>query len=137
MGNKAIRPVPTLSTDGWVTDPNQMLPRILLNYVRCNPHQTILFYGNVMSMQETIHKSGNDPDILQGNVQNDLNRILSNYFGANNFTLNVQVLQADDVGLNIEISFAVTVDGRRYDLLNTLLSTNNSYMNNVDAIHVV
>ena len=131
-----IKPVPTLDTVGWVTDPNIMLPRILLYYVKSNPHQTLVYFNYVVSMQSAMAHSGDSEFELTNRIDKDLNMVFNHYF-PDSANITVDVKTYDESKINIEISVTVKVGGKTYTLLNALRSTDNRYRQVVEYIDVV
>jgi len=61
----AQRCVPTLSTDGWVTDPVIMFDRAFADFMTSNYSQSNEFHGAIASLPWVIQKTTGDPTALK------------------------------------------------------------------------
>lgn len=59
------RCVPTLSTDGWVTDPVIMFDRAFADFMTSNYSQSKEFHGAIASLPWVIQKTTGDPTALK------------------------------------------------------------------------
>lgn len=71
----ATRPVPTLSTKGWVGDFTEKVDFLLAHFFLCDYNQTYFYPDNVTSLVRIIEKRGS---FIEGAVS-DINDLLSKY----------------------------------------------------------
>jgi hypothetical protein len=72
--------VPTLSEDGWVTDPGKMLDYLFSYYILTDAQQTIVFRDSIISLPATYHLYINDPDGLAEAIRSDFSKLLDRHF---------------------------------------------------------
>lgn len=125
--------MPTLSTDGWVTEPKKRLDRIIAYYLASNPSQTLLFKGRVRSLQNAIREAGNNYDVLSTIIRNDLSSILGNNFPEGN-TVDVTYNEISTNGqINVNILANVKDNGIVYDLSAAVNDINSIFVKTTNA----
>jgi hypothetical protein len=94
MGN--IIPVPTLSANAWVKDPNGKIDFLLAHFYESEKSQTAVYGDNVASLQYIVQKYGSDITALVNNIKLGLEKYLARYYD----TVVVEVT-SDDTSANI------------------------------------
>lgn len=74
------RCVPTLSTDGWVTDPVIMFDRAFADFMTSNYSQSMEFHGAIASLPWVIQKTTGDPIGLKNVAKRVLEDHLADMF---------------------------------------------------------
>lgn len=112
MQNFPVIPVPTLSTQGWVTDPSTKFDKLLADFFLADHNQTYLYKGNVKSLQGLIEKHGTS---IQGLIE-ELNMTLKIYLERYYDIVEVSVLPANDMYLDpvgrMELKISIGVNDR-------------------------
>lgn len=112
--------MPTLSTRGWLSTPELIIDEVLSNYLAANPSQTLLFSGNVVSLQYAIYKTNNDGNQLATRVKADLDKLYGQY----SKQVEIEVNYTEDYGkINISISGTVNINGKNYDIQQSVSDT--------------
>jgi len=76
--------LPTLSTDGWVSDFGKMLDYLFSYYVLTDINQTYVFKGELKSISEAYYLYMHEPTNLANKIESDFNFMLSQYFTDSN-----------------------------------------------------
>lgn len=112
MQSFPVTPVPTLSTQGWVTDPSTKFDKLLADFFLADNNQTYLYKGNVNSLQSIIAKNGNRIQGLIEDLQVSLRVYLERYYDL----VEVSVAPANDIYLDpvarMELSITIGVNDR-------------------------
>lgn len=121
--------LPTLDTDGWVSDPNQKANR-LMGYFFCSDYtQTNAHLGKVQSLPWIIKNNQRNYMDLGDAVRRALYTLFSNYFDS--VECNVRVVQitnalGDTAKYDIQVNMTYTQDGQTYNLAKSLSIVNNT-----------
>lgn len=75
-----IRPVPTLSSKGYIYTAEEKIDHLLAYALLSNASQTSLFRGEISSLQELIQRTQGDRISLQSQADMMFNRYFSRYF---------------------------------------------------------
>lgn len=78
----AVTPVPTLSTQGWVTDPSMKFDKLLADFFLADHNQSYIYKGSIVTLQGLIEKNGNRINSLIGELQRSLTSYLERYYTA-------------------------------------------------------
>lgn len=125
--------MPTLSTRGWLSTPELIIDEVLSNYLAANPSQTLLFSGNVVSLQYAVYKTNNDGNQLANRVKSDLEKMYKDYSD----NVDVSVTFKDDYGkINIIISGTVEIENKNYDINQVVTDTDSMFAKNNNAIRL-
>lgn len=107
-----VTPVPTMSTQGWVTDPSTKFDKLLADFFLADHNQTYLYKGNVKSLQGLIAKHGN---YIQGLIE-ELQVTLKTYMERYYDIVEVSVTPANDMYLDpvarMELKISIGVNDR-------------------------
>lgn len=80
MATSDLRPVPSLSSDGWVTDIVAKSDYLLAHFFASEITQTHFFPNNVHSLTNLVQLYNDDPIELGSKVRDSLDRYLRAYF---------------------------------------------------------
>ena len=112
MATFPVTPVPTMSTQGWVTDPSTKFDKLLADFFLADHNQTYLYKGNVKSLQGLIAKHGSH---IQGLIE-DLQVTLKVYMERYYDIAEVSVAPANDMYLDpvarMELKISIGVNDR-------------------------
>ena len=107
-----VTPVPTMSTQGWVTDPSTKFDKLLSDFFLADHNQTYLYKGNVKSLQGLIEKHGTHIQSLIEELQVTLRTYMERYYDI----VEVSVLPANDMYLDptarMELKISIGVNDR-------------------------
>lgn len=126
-------PVPTLSQDGWVTDPNLKGDYLLSHFFLSEFSQTQLYIGNVASLPYLIQKNQGNNNSLQSDAEETLRNYFSRYFTQ----VDVQVIiNQDTTNVNkSQFNFYVSYNdsfGQRLSLGKAVDTVNSTITNIID-----
>jgi hypothetical protein len=107
-----IRPVPTLSSKGYVYTTEEKVDHLLAYALLSNASQTPMFRGQIMSFQELIQRTQGDRIALQSQADTAFNNYFSRYF--DDVSTEIAVLDDPDDGrkLRLRIYISVRDNGR-------------------------
>lgn len=107
-----VTPVPTLSTQGWVTDPSTKFDKLLADFFLADHNQTYLYKGNVKSLQGLIAKHGTSIQGLIEELQVTLKTYMERYYDL----AEVSVTPANDMYLDpvarMELKISIGVNDK-------------------------
>ena len=87
-----VTPVPTMSTQGWVTDPALKFDKLLADFFLADHNQSYVYAGSIKTLQGLIELHGTHIGPLIG----DLNESLKNYLERYYDMVEVSVKSAND-----------------------------------------
>lgn len=112
MKSFPVTPVPTMSTQGWVTDPSTKFDKLLADFFLADHNQTYLYKGNVKSLQGLIAKHGTRIQGLIEELQVTLKVYMQRYYDI----AEVSVTPANDLYLDptarMELKISIGVNDR-------------------------
>lgn len=76
----AVKPLATLSTDGWLTDPKMIGARLISNYILTNKSQSLVYRDKIRSLPQRYFEYGKDPDGFAEIVKSDVNYLMRRHF---------------------------------------------------------
>lgn len=118
--------MPTLDSSGWVSDPPNIVNRILTNFFVANHSQTVVHWGKVYSLPFIIAENAEDDVGLKEDIKTALSTMLRGYF--TNVTVDIDVVPFNDADQrrNVIIDVLVNVNDATYSLgkLLTLVKDN-------------
>ena len=125
MGTK----IPTLSPDGWVGDIAKKADYVLSWFFEANYSQSVIFRGNVSSLQYLIQQHGSEPVLLVSSIKQALDRLLERYFDS--FSVEVKEQDVEDSDkYGVLVNATVTENGVSH-LLGKLVSVQSSKINKI------
>lgn len=124
---------PSMSSQGWVTEPADYIDRLFAYYTASNYHQTLYFKGQVHSMQKAIFECGTNMEALASKMQADLTAIYSRSF-PESVRAEVTIDETrgaweDQSQVNFFISLSVKHNGRTLDLQKIVSTTDSVFTN--------
>jgi hypothetical protein len=131
-----VTPVPTLSTQGWVTDPSTKFDKLLSDFFLADHNQTYIYKGSVRSLQGLIEKHGSS---IQGLIE-DLTSSLKVYLERYYDLVEISILPANDVYLDprarmeLKISIGVNDKGTQAQY-SKLLQAKDSAMQSISNLN--
>lgn len=132
---------PSLDSKGWITDPNEYLVRLFTYYVASNYSQSLLFKGNILSMQKAIQQFGPNMEGLASRMQSDLTSIFGRSFGGDNVMVEVVVDEStgdwqQTAKINLLISATVKYRGTNYELRKSIANTDSIFTKFTNAVGI-
>ena len=107
-----IRPMPTLSSKGYIYTPEEIIDHALAYALLSNASQSPMFRGSITSLQELIQRTQGDRIALQGQADTMFNSYFSRYF--DDVSTEVAVLDDPDDGRKLRLRIYISVrDGAR------------------------
>ena len=73
-------PVPSLSLNGWVSNPREALDLLVSYFFLTNASQSNIYRGEVSSAQEIIQRNANDTQAAASELGVALNRLLRKHY---------------------------------------------------------
>lgn len=119
-------PVPTMSTQGWVFDPNTRFDYLLSHFFESDYNQTQLYKGGVTSLPRILEKHGNHIAGVCYGLEQELTSYLQRYYTA----VEVTVIVDGDTTVNpqsqitLDIRVGVNEDGLHKDYVAKIFSEN-------------
>lgn len=110
--------IPTMSSIGWVSTIEEKGDRAVSYFLTSEYSQSVLYYGNISSLQWLVKTYGHDPIILEREVSEALDGLMARYF-ENRSVTEVRVLEdsSDTPGkLTIQFSCIVREGNREYSI---------------------
>lgn len=112
-----VAAVPSLSTDGWVTDIRKKADLVMAHYFASDYSQSNVFLSKITSLAYQVQREGHNTFELKRLIESDLQQYLGRYF--DNVQIDVRIEDEDASGTNrYNIVFDATVaeHGIRYSL---------------------
>ncbi|QXO09748.1 hypothetical protein pEaSNUABM38_00026 [Erwinia phage pEa_SNUABM_38] len=109
--------VGTLSTRGWAVTAEEKIREVMNNYTEAGFSQSVLYQGNIKSLEHARFRTEQDMDALRSEVKKDLESLYGNIF-PDGVLVNTQVVQEDesDVRYRLYIEVEVTEGENRYSI---------------------
>lgn len=109
--------VPSLSTDGWVTDIRKKADLLLAHYFASDYSQSNVFLSRITSLSYQVQTFGHDPTQLRTLIQNGLETYLSRYFDSVEVNVTIEKgARGDTARYDIRFDGVVVQDGLRYSI---------------------
>ncbi len=109
-------PVPTLSTQGWVTDLSSKIDFLLAHFVSTDQEQSNIYKAHVSNLQSVIEQHQGDPlataDKIARTIQSYLGRYYENVVAEARFSLVNETESLTTVKITLSLNF--TEDGVQY-----------------------
>lgn len=117
----ADAPVPSLSEDGWITDPLKKADQLLAHFLSSDYSQTAIYLGRVASFSAVIQETQDDfTKFMQA-----LETVLQSYYSAYFTSVQVEVLDVTKAStpskgeISIYVGFTAD-DGQSYTLAKSI-----------------
>ena len=134
-------PVPTLSTAGWVTSPNEKADSLMAHFYASDKFQSYLYFGQVTTVQWLIEQYGHDIPTLVSQMKAALEVYLGRYYDSVNVDMSSDDSVETVVGNEVELKVYATVseNGKEYSFGALIVAANSkvlrvSKLNNVGYI---
>lgn len=113
------KPVPSLSSRGWVSDVIGKMDMLLANFLTSDYSQTELYLGNISSMQYLVKVYGNDPRTFSQELQRKLEDYIGRYFDAVQVKVETWYIDTEmnDGPYGVKIVITGVVSGQRINLM--------------------
>jgi hypothetical protein len=102
-------PVPTLSTQGWVTDLSSKIDMLLAHYISSDHEQSNIFKGNISNLQYLVEQHSGDPlstaAAISRSVQTYLGRYYENVIAEARFSLTDERESQTTVKITLSLNF--------------------------------
>ncbi|EBS0563391.1 hypothetical protein DTU56_09690 [Salmonella enterica subsp. enterica serovar Muenchen] len=109
--------VGTLSTRGWATTAEEKIREVMNNYTEAGFSQSIIYQGNIKSLEHARFRTEQDPEALRSEVKKDLLSLYGNIFPdgvqVNTF---IQEDPESDIRLKLIIEVQVTEGTEQYSI---------------------
>lgn len=128
-----MKPLPTLSTNGWVTDIVALATRLMDYFLASEYSQSQFYYGEVSSLQYLIQQHGHDPQMLAQRTQLQLDRYLTRYFEQVRVNVDVDDQPASGAHYGLQIQADLS-DGQRMHSLGRLIWVGENQILGVDDL---
>lgn len=108
-----IKCIPTLSTDGFVTDPDKKLNYMFAHMFEVRHDDTYIYKDEVMSMQKIVADYGSDTTLYETELRSRLTAYFERVFDSVIVTL---TLDDTETLFEVDIDVRATLDGIQYSL---------------------
>lgn len=107
--------VGSLSVRGWAATPEEKIREVMNNYTEAGFSQSVIYQGNVKSLEHARFRTEQDMDALKREVKNDLVALYGNVFPEGvEVNADVQQQEDSDVRYILYIEVKVTEQGQSY-----------------------
>ena len=106
--------VPTLTTDGYVTDPDQKLNYMFAHMFEIRHDDTYLYKDEVMSMQKVVADYGSDESLYKTELVTRMTRYFERAFDSAAITLTINDSETSYFTMDVDV--VVTEAGVNYSL---------------------
>lgn len=110
--------IPSLSSIGWVKSTEEKGDFALSYFITSEYSQSVIYWGNITSLQYLVKEYGNDERTLQTEVSNALSKYLRRYFD-DDISVFVKVSEPDSTKpgqLAIQLNCIIRENGIEYSL---------------------
>lgn len=131
-----IIPVPSLGTEGWITDAAGKLDTLLAHFFLSDYNQSNLYKQTISSLPRIIQQAGNSMEIVISSIKTELEQYLVQYYDQVNLDVIGTNTTPGDLNTRLEIKINITiVDSGKVSDFSRLLRTNNSKMESIAALN--
>lgn len=128
-------PVPTMSTQGWVTDLASKIDFLLAHYISTDYEQSNVYRGNLSNLQYIVEQYNGDPvttaDQIANSIQTYLGRYYENVVADARFELDDPNESQTTVKITLTLNF--TEDGAVYTANRLLTYFNGKFKSITDV----
>lgn len=132
----SVTPVPTLSTQGWVTDLAGKIDTLLAHYISTDQEQSNTFKKSISNLQYIVEQYSGDAlgtaDAIARSIQNYLGRYYQNVMAEARFSLTNEKISNSTVKITLSLNF--TEEGVNYTA-NRLLTYYNGKFKEITEIN--
>lgn len=112
--------IPTLSTEGWETNPSVQIAKLWEYYQAADYSQSNTFLGSISSLQYTLQKTRNPRD-LKNLIETDIRSLYGSYFDTVEPVVDLQ--DHTDGRILIHVDLIVTRGDEEYTLTRSIMGT--------------
>lgn len=119
----SLKTLPTLSSNGWVTDPNTALDMLLNYFLSSEYSQTYFFNGEVKSLKYLLVQHSKDLNTLISHIETSLIELLESHFDEDTDSVSVDAhyeVENDSV-YNLKLKIEISTQG-------TTISNNKNFI---------
>lgn len=128
--------IPTLGTDGWITDPEVVADTIISSFITTNHSQSNLFKDANKSFQSILMKNTNNISYLEEDLIDILDKKLKASFGDDSYaTVEINALEDKPDQFMISLVGTIFSEGKEYSITK-LIQTENSRVIKINNINV-
>lgn len=128
----AVIPVPTLSTQGWVTDLSGKLDMLLSHFFLSDFNQTQLYPGMVTSLPEIIQRCGGQATQARDLIQKALTAYFTRYYPSVQVDVSPTTDQDTDPSLSVELLIQIAInDGDQVGTFARLVKSKDSKLSEI------
>lgn len=106
--------IPTLSADGYVTDPKKIMSYLFAHLHEVRLDDSNIYRGNINSIASIIADVGNDPDAFVSRLRSELNTAFSRFF--DEVSIDIDVVDREETRFSVKIDLSATLEGKSYSL---------------------
>ena len=136
-----IQPIPTLTSEGWVSEPYKKADFLLGHFFVSEASQSNTFAGNISSLPYLVQNFGSTPKEFALAVENNVTTLFNRYYvdTAGNTTISVKasIKNADDSSINryeLVLDASIIINGVNY-VLGRVVDVENSIIKNISDLN--
>lgn len=114
------RPLVSLSSMGWITSLEHQVDQLFADFVTSEYSQSVLYYGNILSLPHLVQKSGNDKQKFRRDLKSALEQLFS-FYTETTIDVTVEDLSTGSIRYNANVYCDVRYDGQEYNLARQLV----------------
>lgn len=108
----ATQPVPTLSANGWISDPYPKADAMMAWYLVSEASQSNLYVGSITSLASQLQRCADNPTQLKQVMTSELEAFFAHNFDYASVDVDIDYpTSATDGRLNVKLAVTVTQDG--------------------------
>lgn len=131
-----VIPVPTLSTEGFVTDLSGKLDFLLSHFFLSENNQTHLYHRSVISLPEIIQRAGGDASRTIEILQQALSSYMSAYYPAADVQVSSRTDLETDPSIKVELHIRIDIrENNAIGSFDRLVLAENSKFSSIIALN--
>jgi hypothetical protein len=107
------KPVPSLSTLGWIYDVNTKIDMLLAHFYLSDYNQTQLYIGNVSSITRIMQETGGELNKVISSIQETLSQYLSRYYDSANVEVRSKTDPAIDPRSRLDLEVIINITDKQ------------------------
>jgi hypothetical protein len=107
------KPVPSLSTLGWIYDANTKIDMLLAHFYLSDYNQTQLYIGNVSSITRIMQENGGELNKVISSIQETLSQYLSRYYDSANVEVRSKTDPAIDPRSRLDLEVIINITDKQ------------------------
>ncbi len=109
-------PVPSLSTQGWLTTIGEKADRLLSYFFTSDYCQSVIFHGKIASLPFIIANFESEHSDLRKEIDNALNRLLSSFFERVETSVSIKPDDESETKYTISVSVYIIDNDEIFEL---------------------